>query len=195
MSVVDPGATTVEDEAITGVYASVARGRVSDLAQCVQRFHFGAGSIRGRGRARVRHGRNRAASLIAPMLRLPRATDVVPLDILVIRSRRSEEWVRSFGGVPLRSTQYARDGYLIERFRLFELCLHVDIRGRTLVMTSRAGALVLRTRRISLPAWFTPRVDARVSGSSDGTMQVCVSVRAPLVGLVFGYYGIIEEVA
>ncbi len=110
-----------------------------------------------------------------------------------------EIWSRSFGKHELTSFQDANQhGFLSERFGLTELLFRLEVVEHSLVFVTVGGALVVGPIRIRLPLRLCPEVRARVSGHEGNRerLNVSVSLRVPLFGLVLAYEGYIDpEVA
>ncbi|HEX5760017.1 MAG TPA: DUF4166 domain-containing protein [Thermoanaerobaculia bacterium] len=157
------------------------------LDEAVRRAHT-AGSAAGSFRVWCAPGL--AARALCWLVRLPPAGEKVDTRLVVTEERGKERWERSFGARPLVSEESAgRDGLLVERAPPVELRFRLEPRAGALHFRHVDTALRLGALRFPLPAFLAPRVTATESPAGNGAVRVEVTVRAPLLGPIFGYEG------
>lgn len=133
-----------------------------------------------------------AARALCRLVRLPPAGEEVDTRLAVAEERGKERWERSFGGRPLVSEELAgKDGLLVERVPPVELRFRLEANAGALHFRHVATALRLGPVRLPLPAFLAPCVTASEEPAGDGAVRVKVTVRAPLLGPIFGYEGIV----
>lgn len=171
----------------TPLYESLLGTAWTGLAPVVRRLHGGEG--RAHGRFRVRRG-GVIARAIAALLRMPAAGEGVAVTLAVGGEPETERWTRSFAGQPLCTLQWRQGPLLVEALGLF-LC-HFRLRedGGALVFEQVGAALGGRGFAIPLPRFLSPKIEGRATAERDGA-HVDIEIRAPLVGLVIAYDGIV----
>jgi len=148
--------------------------------------------MRASGRLRVANGDNWCARRLARLLRLPDAGDAVDTRLVVEPCEGGERWLRTFGGRPLNSRQYARAGCdVAERFGLVELRFMRDRSDGSTRYRQAGASLVAGPLRIPLPRACAPAVVACEYRESH-RLFVDVRVAVPLVGTLLTYDGTID---
>ncbi|HVF59911.1 MAG TPA: DUF4166 domain-containing protein [Thermoanaerobaculia bacterium] len=147
-------------------------------------------SSSARGSFRVWCAPGLAARALCRLVRLPPAGEAVDTRLSVTTEGEGERWVRSFGERLLTSDGTAgRDGLLVERVPPVELRFRLEPEAGALRFRQVGAALRLGRLRLPLPGFLVPRVSAREAPAGDGAVRVEVTVRAPLLGPIFGYEG------
>lgn len=126
-------------------------------------------------------------------MRLPSASAAAHTQLVVTPTPFGEEWLRSFDGRVLRTTQYAlSDHDLAERFGNLEFRFHREVTPGNVVYRQRDVAFIVGTRRLRIPERWAPRIAACEHRSGGGGREVSVSVTLPVVGLLISYDGRVE---
>ena len=144
---------------------------------------------------RVVHGRGGGARILSWFMRLPPAGEAVPLRLRILHRGDREEWTRDFGGRRIRTAilRSTTPGEWRERFGPLEFAFRVVLR------TDGVDHQQVRCRfrcaglSVPLPDWMAPRVHGREIRDSDGIPRVDVQIRAPLIGLLVAYAGVVPE--
>jgi hypothetical protein len=166
------------------------------LDPAVRRAHLLDGTLAVRGRFRIWCAPGRLARVLCRLVRLPPAGADIETRLVVTGDGDRERWERSFGGHRLVSEERAAsNGQLIEWMPPVELRFRLEAEAGALRFRQAGAALRLGRLRLPLPAAVAPRVDAREAPAGDGgAVRVTVAVRAPLVGRLFEYEGVVEPV-
>lgn len=150
-----------------------------------------ATSAGARGFMRVRRGRSLLARLLAALLRMPPADDRAAIELRVERDGRGERWVRSFGGHPLYSTQWAERGLLVEGLGPVQCWFRLRAEGSSLLFEQIAATVGVRGLFLPLPRFLWPLVEGRAD--PDGpAVRVSVQIAAPFVGMLVAYDGTVS---
>src|SRR5262249_44849423 len=188
---------TLWQPASPALYPRLMGAAWSALAEPLQRLHVGLETVQATGMFTVRHGTRPVARLLAALLRLPMAGEEVPVRLVVTPHRHGERWQRTFAERSLVSEQYAGPGGCLgERFGLLDIWLRLAVVDSTLCFHQRSVGLSYGALRVPLPRWLSPQISARewaVPGQAH--VQVAVSVRVPLAGLLLAYTGSIATEA
>jgi uncharacterized protein DUF4166 len=152
------------------------------LGPVLQRFHS-RDSGRAYGRLQVTRPARWWALLVAWAGGLP-AAGSASLRLDVTPQGRGQQWVRSFGGQQLVTTQTAGTGCLLEGNGPLTLAFYMHV---------RQGGLAMRSQRawflgLPLPRILSPRVTAAVLPDPLG-WQVRVRIRLPWLGEITRYEG------
>jgi hypothetical protein len=176
------------------LYDHLLQGTTTELPEPVRAMHCARGSTEATGVFRVDRPSRLGGRLLGWVMRLPRATEHVPVTLRIERIHGKETWRRQFGSRTLTSSQWGRDGLLFERFGpvCFALALHAD--DRTLRVIQRAAYWTLGPWQVRLPASVAPEVRATVS-SGPWAMLVDVSVNTRWTGALLHYAGTLVETA
>lgn len=180
-----------DDSPTEGLYPRLAGPAWRELPKALQRMHDGPGT-HASGVFEVLWSANPLARLLARLGRLPRPGAAVRVELHVQADERGETWVRTFEGRPFVTRQWAEDGLLVELAPGgVELRFALESRGGVLRFHQRRAALRLGPLRLPLPGPLAPRVDAQVSGD-DARVRVEVELRAPLIGRLCRYAGLLD---
>lgn len=134
-----------------------------------------------------------AARALCRLVRLPPAGEEVDTRLVVTQDGERERWARSFGGRRLVSDEFAGgDRLLVERVPPFELRFRLEPLAGALHFRQVGTALRLGFLRLPLPAFLAPRVTASETPAGGGAVRVEVTIRAPLLGPIFGYEGVVK---
>lgn len=110
------------------------------------------------------------------------------LEVTVRESRQT--WTRSYGEHRVTTTQWVRDGLLVEAYAGLAVHFRLVPDGAALVYEQVKTTLELGPFALRLPSFFAPRARGRVApGELENEAVVDVSVSAPLVGLLVSYTG------
>jgi hypothetical protein len=182
---------TLRQPASTALYPRLVGAAWSALAEPLQRLHLGLETVHATGMFTVRHGTRPLARLLAALLRLPLRGEDVPVRLVVTPHLHGERWQRMFAKRSLVSEQYAGPGgCLVERLGLLDIWFRLVVVDRTLCFRQESVGLSCGALRVSLPRWLSPQITAREwAVPGQARVQVAVSVRVPLVGLLLTYTG------
>jgi hypothetical protein len=172
------------------LYARVMGDSWLQIAEAVRVVHSTSPITRTRGQLRVQHGPRYLGRLLARLLRLPSAGPATDTTLLVTAADDGERWQRMVGECRFETQQYASSGLrLAERYGALEFLFRLRASGGSLVYVQDGAALLFRTRRLRLPHFVAPQIEAREDPVSATSVDVTVSVRLPGVGLVIAYNG------
>ena len=150
-------------------YAAVLGDAYASLHPVVRRAH--EAPLTARGTLAVEHGRRWWTSLLVRAMRLPEEGPAQPVRLVLAAEAETLIWSRQIGASPLRTTQCAKSGRLVERSGI----------GRvTFALTAHQGAMLYRQQTfhlggIRVPDPVSPRVHAAVT-AADGGWSVWVEV-------------------
>ncbi|MEA3211806.1 MAG: hypothetical protein QOE70_4863 [Chthoniobacter sp.] len=146
-----------------------------------------------RGRFRVSHGTNWLARRLARWSRLPREVGLTETVLNISADGDGQQWHRRFGADTLTTTQWRADsGFLIERFREWELSFALRVEAAALVFEQRAAWLRLGPLCVRVPLRCAPRVQAQAAADGPDRVGILVTVTLPLVGILITYEGHLE---
>lgn len=164
------------------------------LAPVVGRFHGTGPGARAQGTLRVRRGSGVAYGL-GWILRLPRATEAIPVTLEVLPLPNGEHWRRYFGDQRFESRMRQQDGKLRES--IWPACFSFQL-------LAEDGALVFHTKGCSilgvpLPRPLWPRIVVRASESvtlseSSERFTIFVEMSMPGLGRIVEYYGEMQQI-
>ena len=182
---------TPQQPALIALYPRLVGAAWSELAEPLQRLHLSLDTVHAAGVCTVRHGTRLLARLLAVVLRLPMAGASVPVRLVVTPHLHGERWQRTFAERPLVSEQYAGPGgCLVERFGRLEVWFRLAIADGMLCFRQASVGLRFGALRVPLPRWLSPQITAREwTMPGQVCVQVAVSVRVPLLGLLLAYGG------
>jgi hypothetical protein len=140
------------------------------------------------GRASVEGTANPLGWLAARLLRFPRATDDIPVEVTMTADPDGEIWVRQFGGGRFQSRLShggLRTGSIEERFGLVTFRLALTANADGIDMNIVAG----RIGGVPLPGWMLPRCFARERVDAQGRFTFDVPMSLPVLGRLVHYRG------
>ena len=101
-----------------------------------------------------------------------------------------ERWCRSFAGDDMTSELMVDGDRLVERVGAVRLRFNVDVAAGRLRFGHQDTAVCIGRRRLQLPRFFSPTVEASVgAGSTSGTAHVAVRIAVPMLGPLLAYEG------
>ncbi len=147
------------------------------------------------GRATVRRGTARIASLIAAIFGFPKAGKDIPVSVTFLTAPDgTETWGRNFAGRLMVSTQEVgtgRNQYLVtERFGPFAFGLALVVDGDRLRIIPRRWTVF----GLPLPRALMPRGDS-YEHEQNGKFRFHVEIALPLIGPVVTYDGWLDPVS
>lgn len=160
----------------------------AQLPTALQALHSIGQQQRYAGRGGIRRGRHWLVAPCAWLARLPRTAADIPVEVEFLVDDAGERWHRNFGGQPMRSRLWLRDGRLHEQLGTvrFRFAL-TAVDGQILWRVERVwafGLLPLPTR------WFGGvRCREREHG---GRYEFLVDVSMPWIGPLIRYEGWLE---
>lgn len=144
------------------LYMRVMDDAWHQLAESIRCLHGACAMQRAHGRFRVRHGRHYGARLLARALRLPRPSAATDTRLMVIPCTDGEQWQRTFNTRCLTTSQYhVRPSELAERFGVLEFRFRLDVCDGSLLYVQREATFRMAFVRLSMPASWAPRIEAR----------------------------------
>lgn len=158
-------------------------------------FYAGDDRAGARGRLDIARGSSAASRLLAWLWGMPPRGEHVDTELRVARSGAREIWSRRFGAHAWTTHQEpGPEGSLAERRGPIEVWMRLSWAEGALRFASIGGALRIAGRRVPLPAWLLPQVEAR-SWVEPGTPDVhlCVTLSGVRVGLVARYAGSVRS--
>jgi len=185
----EPTASGIGPEALTGLYPRVLGPAWFDLDPVVRRMHLlGRVAICA---FEIREGNGPAARVVRSALRLPTSDDAHDVRLVIVSDARTERWTRTFGRRSLVTIQRAlADGSLAEGFGPLELRFRLHVAGGALSYVQAGAALTVGRWSLPLPRWVAPRVEAREERDDGGDLvHVRVGISAPMIGLLMSYEG------
>lgn len=179
-----------------GLYERLVGEGWRDVDAAVRRLHARGTGLCGEGSFVVSRGRGFFARSLASLLRLPAQGNAVrvSLSVTFADGGRVERWHRTFEGRAFDTSQREGAGrVLAERAGPLELLFRLSEEGGALVYTPAGAGLRVGPLRVPLPRALAPGVEARERVAGDGrSVNVRVSARAPLVGVLLSYEGRLE---
>jgi hypothetical protein len=166
------------------LYQRLLGAEFERLHPILRHFHASTSGGRGTGVFRITRSSEWLPNLVADLMQLPPAADAAPVRLRVRPCGRTEQWLRSFNGRPLRSVQSEQDGLLIETAGpiCFGFAVGVPM-----------GGMTFQTRRVwlfglPLPLAWAPAVEATVT-PDDAGWSVSVALCVPILGQLVHYGG------
>jgi Domain of unknown function (DUF4166) len=170
----------------TSIYQRLLGADFERLGPILRRVHGPESEISAAGRVTVTHGRSRIVRLLNRLMHVPPAGVGVPLRLTIERSQERERWVRDFGGKPLVTEQWAREGLFVEGVGRIHMAMRLVVRDGILyfepVRTTCFG--------ITVPRWLRVNVRAEVEEQQAG-WRILVETNSGIWGLMFRYEGLI----
>ncbi len=175
------------------LYEQILGESYSQMSEPLQNLHrIGAGKT-FEGRCKVTRGRNPLSHLVARILRFPKASDDVPVKVVLTREGNKENWERFFDGRRMFSTQEAGRGkqsrLVVERFGPIAVHLAIIVKDGKQILETTGWSVV----GIPLPKLLLPGGDV-YEHDADGRFNFHVDMVAPLFGRLVKYEGWLEEV-
>lgn len=170
------------------LYRQVLGDDFDRLPPAVRRLHDHDGAISATGSCEVMRGRSWFARLIGRLFSLPPAGRNVPVRVSFSALQGEEVWRRDFGGHRLTSRQgllAGRAGLLYERFGAGCFAIEPRVLPEGLDLQLRGASLL----GMALPRFLWPQIIGRERMDSQGRFTFFVSVRLPVIGLLFRYEG------
>ncbi len=170
------------------LFAQLLGPAFARLEPPVHALHDRHGTWRYAGQARVRRGRHWLVPVLAWGARLPPSHESLPTTVEFTASAYGERWVRRFGGHPMRSRLWLREGRLREQLGAVRFEFALD---------ERDGAIHWQARRawlfgvLPLPAGWFANVRCREYAVA-GRYAFEVDVALPWVGPFIRYEGQLE---
>ena len=170
------------------LYQRALGDQFARLPPVLRAFHSLPQGGMARGVATVRRGRGWWRHLAAQALRLPPAGECVPvvLQVQVVGDR--EIWVRDFGGFAVRTEQWQRGDFFIEKAGPLCFVFRLRIEENSLRFVFQHNELC----GLRWPRWQVLRVEAvvrSVGEDANSSWHVEVSISTPLLGLLTAYSG------
>jgi hypothetical protein len=169
------------------LYRRLLGTRFDDLPVALRRFHDFEGGGRATGVFQVERGRGWLRNIVAMLMGFPPAGVNLPVVLEVVVEGDRERWVRRFPTKTVVSTQWERDGLLMEAIGPYSFSCSLKNEGSKLVYEFRRAWLA----GMPLPFWLQGRADGMVTGDETGWL-VNVRIFAPVLGEIIHYEGRVE---
>ena len=175
------------------LYQHILGTAFDTLPAPVQSFHAQKTDHTWTGKAKVTRGRGVLAKIIAAVFGFPAAGDAVDVSVNVNVTADAEVWTRNFAGKRFSSTQTlgkGKDQYLlVERFGPIPVSLALVVEDGKLFLIPRRWSLF----GIPLPRRLLPN-GTSFETIKDGQFHFNVEIRAPIIGLIVAYAGLLQPV-
>ena len=190
-------AVSVDNAGLSGPGSVVARilgDDVEALPPAVRALHAAARDTSCSGVLEVQQAESRTGHLVARLLRMPAATGPTFVTLTIERSDSVggvvERWGRSFSGHGMASELVVDGDRLVERVGAVHLRFTLAVASGRLRFRHEDTALRICRRRLQLPRFLSPTVEASVgAGSTLGTVHVAVRIAVPILGPLLAYEG------
>ncbi len=171
------------------LYRHVLADAWPTLAPQVRGMH--APGFSARGTLTVRHGPSLFARWLARLSGAPKPAEACPVVLDVTVAGAGQTWTRAYGEHKVTTTQWVRDGLLVEAYAGLAVHFRLVPDGTgALVYEQVKTTLELGPFAIRLPSFVAPRARGRVApGEGPDEARIDVSVSAPIVGLLVSYVG------
>ncbi|MFQ1701797.1 DUF4166 domain-containing protein [Loktanella agnita] len=153
------------------------------LPKAVQVAHQVYGPRRWSGRASVTRGASLLSRMIAAVFRFPRASDDIPVSVMMMPEQGGERWERQFGSQVFVSHLHQQGNVMTERFGPLTFTLGLHVADGQLHFPVRSG----RWGPIPLPRFLLPQSVAS-EHETDGVFHFDVALKAPLTGALIVHY-------
>lgn len=181
------------EESGAPLYRRILGSAFDSLPPRVHALHASSAARQWRGQAEVRRGRNFLARIAAAIVGFPKAAATVPVTVAFTPEGDGERWTRDFGGRAFSSLQSAgtahNDYLLVERFGVASFAMALVVEGDRLYLVPRRWSFLgVPMPRALMPTGTSFETDV------DERFQFNVEIRAPLIGLIVAYKGMLESV-
>ncbi len=174
---------------MTTLYESLLGASLAELPASLRHFHRDPQGGRARGTLRVLRGRNLLARLVGWGMGVPPESPGACVDLRVEVRDGVERWLRTFGGYPMVTRQWAEGAHLVEAVGPTRMVFRLRVEAGTM----RFEPLRVRLLGLTLPRWLSPTVTASAGPPGEGdaatAWALCVEVVAPFVGRIVRYEG------
>lgn len=196
MVAVAPPFTLNEAEPVgPSLIGALLGSRLEELPCVVQAVHAGTGNVSCQGTLYVRQAGSRFGRLVARLVGMPGPRGNTCVRLTIERSAVGdgpcvERWRRSFAGESLASIHTSDGVHLLECIGRLQLDFELSVAEDRLVFGHCRSWVHVSSRRLRLPRWLAPRVQASVGATPSGELlDVSVRIAAPLVGALLSYAG------
>jgi hypothetical protein len=178
------------------LYPRILRRDWLQLDESVRRAHLDRQKALHRsGIFRVRTGAGKMARMLIRLFGMPTSGEAIVIQLDISAVHETEVWVRRFGGKVVKTIQYATSpGVLRERFGAIELRFRLMVLDGGLRFEQIGAAVRLGSVVIPLPRFLRPSVEAYERGAESNQTHTYVAIKAPLIGLLISYEGVLDEV-
>jgi hypothetical protein len=190
-------AVSVDSAGLSGaasVVAAILGDDVEALPPAVRAMHAAASDTSCSGVLEVQQAESRTGHLVVRLLRMPATEGPTSVSLTIERSDGVggpvERWRRSFAGHGMSSELVVDGDRLVERVGAVHLRFTLAVAGGRLSFRHEDTAVRIGRRRLQLPRFFSPTVEASVgAGSTLGTVHVAVRIAVPILGPLLAYEG------
>lgn len=167
------------------LYRRILGTQFDCLPAVLQQFHDRQFAT-AHGRFEITRGRGMLRNLLAMLAGFPRAGSDVPVELQVTAIGDREHWSRDFGGQRLETVQWDHEGTLIEAAGPIRFAFDVTADDTSMHFAMRRAWFL----SLPIPRLWAPRVTA-VAAMHPLGWSVDVQVRAPVLGLLIRYAGVL----
>lgn len=166
------------------LYQSLLGASWHTLPDEIRTMHDIARTATAGGEGCVIRGRNPLAKLIAGIVGFPRAAKRIDVRVVFKTENGREHWTRHFGTESFSSTQYAKDGLLVETFGPLRFYMAVPVENGRLQLYLKRWSFL----NVPLPMFLCPQSKS-YEYVADGKFHFHVRISHPLCGLIVHYHG------
>ena len=170
------------------LYSEVLGKDWPELSECVRCAHSVGEEMNGV--FRITHGAGWAAKTLARWSDLPQAADTADIRLKIFSEDAGERWERQFNGKAFATKQWrGKDGFLVERFGLWELHFKLRVKEGNLFYDQSFAKLCVGAFHFPMPRACAPCVFAKEIQDGAARVLVTVMVTLPLIGPLISYEG------
>jgi len=174
------------------LYEEILGASYNDMSEPLKNLHRIGASKTFEGRCKVTRGRNPLSHIVATILRFPKASPDIPVEVVLTKDGNKEIWERFFDGRRMVSTQEVGRGkqsrLVVERFGPIAVHLAILVQDRKQILKTVGWSMF----GIPLPKALVPGGDV-FEHDADGRFNFHVDMVAPLFGRLVKYEGWLEE--
>ena len=143
--------------------------------------------LKAHGVVDIEHGKGPLVKLTNKLLKMPPAGKKVKVDLRINRSSDKEIWERNFNRHVLKTEQFQRNGYLIEKIGHILIGFKLSVKDGGLEFKQDFTCI----HNIRLPRAMSINTTAYTKGEGD-SWYVNVETTSSVLGLLLRYYGLIK---
>jgi hypothetical protein len=174
------------------LYRKVLSTAFDALPPRVRELHADDTARNWSGTAQIRRGTSWLARVVGALIGFPPAGDDVPVTVTLAPEQGGESWTRNFNGRIFNSMQSCgrgKDQYLlVERFGMVAVSLALVVDADRLYLIPRRWAVL----GVPMPKALLPQGQT-FETEENGQFRFDVEIRAPIVGLIVAYRGLLEK--
>ncbi len=169
------------------LYQSILQDDFSKMNPILQQIYGPVSNLEAHGIMDIEYGKGLLVKLANKLLRMPSAGKRVKVELRINRSSDREIWARKFNQHVLKTEQFHRNGYLIEKVGSIMIGFKLSVKDGGLEFRQDFACI----HNIRLPKVMSINTTAYSKGEGDG-WYVNVELTSPVLGLLLRYYGLIK---